>query len=261
MVELAAEVPPSSTGSRGREVERGVRRDQLHHRCRDSWPVGVVREERRRLSTSWTTTATRRAESPASRNPRATPWQRRQARSRRRQQCRRQTREARPAGLMRGLRSSCVRAASSAHLVVGDDVRRHQVHGRRSGAAAARAPGPRRSTSARSRRGRDDFEREDHAALTEIADARDARQGARASADHRSDRSRLRRDHVVVAEDVEHRERRAAGERISGVRLPPVRHDLRVGGGERPPGLRALVLRAGSRGRRLRRGRSATPST
>ena len=101
------------------------------------------------------------------------------------------------------------------------DVGRHEVHACcRSAAAAARAPAPRaKHQRAKSGRARVDLERPDHAALAEV------RGPCGCAASGCAERVAARRafavasDDVVVAKDVEHRERGAARERVAGIRM------------------------------------------
>ena len=187
-----------------------------------------MREQRLRFApTSWTTIRHRRERHAGCRRRRAPPA----PAARRAPRRRRRTSSATTASAVRkqdaGDRHhaastiAAVRSASSANSVVGHDVRRHEVDGaadRPQQELAARAPA--HSTSARNpARSVSTSNAQIIPRLPEIAHVGDGAPAAARAAVQRAAFARLRGDDVVVAKDVEHRERRATGERIAGVRM------------------------------------------
>ena len=229
-VERAAEVRlglPAVVGAE--QLERRERRDELHHRRRVHRRVrSAARTAAGARSTSCTTIAdARRAASPASRNARATSRGSAAARG-----CaptpsatRRPARgalaaEASPRRLTRRSTISQRALDEQRELVVGDDVGRHEVDGAADRPQQQLARQPLGEAPAREIR-RDPCRPRTPRSCRSWRKSRTAGCAASgaASAVQRAARAAVGGDHVVVAEDVEHRERGAAGERVAGVRV------------------------------------------
>ena len=136
------------------------------------------------------------------------------------------------------------------HLLVGHDVRRHDINRSPIGRSRSPRPAPREAPAREVRRA--PFATSQAKIMPHWRKLRTrgcAATGARQRA-QLAGAAAVVRDHVLVAEHVEHRQRRRAGERIAGVRMrveEAARHVVGVERGVDRVGRRARTKAAGSR--------------